>query len=164
MLRLGILCYDIVGQAKKIFCCDRAFLCRDKVGQGKKKLCRDRAILCRDRFGKNREKLCHNRGLPGRDKAGHGRGAMSPQQSWACTTGMRAQLGCAHDRGARTIEACVRQRNSITTEISLSQQTCPIAKKIMTLGFGASQFYPIHNLGNRVCLSLEKEKGVDIEN
>ena len=46
MLRNEILCYDIVGQAKKIVCRDRVFLCRDRVGQCKEELCRDIVFLC----------------------------------------------------------------------------------------------------------------------
>ena len=59
-----------------------------------------------------------------------------PPQSRARTTGMLAQLGCAHGRGmaiapwARTRQGMhVRQRTSVATEISLSRQTCPIEKK-----------------------------------
>ena len=79
MLRQGILCCDIVGQVGKIFCRDRAFLCCDRVGQ-------------------NREKLCLDRGLPSRDRDGHGRGVLSPRQSWARMHDKHARVSRMHAR------------------------------------------------------------------
>ena len=49
MLRQGILGYDIVGQAEKIFYRDRVFLCRGRVCQGKEELCCEKVFLCCDK-------------------------------------------------------------------------------------------------------------------
>ena len=46
VLRQGILCYDIVGQGRENFCCDRGLLCHDRVGHYRDALSRTTSLKC----------------------------------------------------------------------------------------------------------------------